>query len=111
MMRLFVFALLTASVLPAMAQAADTGWKPSKCGAEPSAPTIDLSNYAKYGESVKKVNQYQKDAQAYNTCVRNEAKTEMDAISKSASAIQKGIWDNFSKYNAAFKEAESKTKK
>lgn len=102
-------AVLAASLplLAAEAGAAEA-WKPETCGTEPAAPHIDLSSIAKYNDSVKQVAEYQKAAQAYNTCVRKEAKAKIDAINEGATAIQKRIWDNFDRYGTAFKAAEKK---
>ena len=110
MIRWLIAAALLAiapSFSPAPAWAADA-WTPKTCGTEPAAPKIDLGTVEKYNASAKKVTQYQKDAQAYNTCVSKEAAAKIQAINASATAIQKTIWGNFDRYSAAFKAAAKK---
>lgn len=94
-------------------------WTAAGCGAEPSAPTLDVSSVDRYNASVDKAASYEKAARTYNACVAkeatrqqtvisNEAKTKMEHIQEGSSAVQKRIATNFSKFTTQLKTAGAK---
>lgn len=94
-------------------------WTAAGCGAEPSAPTLDVSSVDRYNASVDKAASYEKAARVYNACVAkeatrqqtvisNEAKAKMEHIQEGSSAVQKRIAANFSKYTTQLKTAGAK---
>ena len=94
-------------------------WTASGCGAEPSAPTLDVSSVDRYNASVDKAASYEKAARTYNACVAkeatrqqtvisNEAKTKMEHIQEGSSAVQKRIAANFSRFTTQLKTAGAK---
>lgn len=95
------------------------GWGAPACGAEPAAPSVDVSSVEHYNASVDKVTAYEKAARAYNTCVARTANKEETAISNEArekiahihegsSAVQKRIAGNFVHLTASLKAASAK---
>ncbi|NHN89331.1 hypothetical protein [Acetobacter conturbans] len=113
----FAASLTIAGVLaPAHAESL---WAASGCGAEPSAPSLDVSTVDHYNASVDKVASYEKAARAYNGCVSKEAthqqtaisteaKAKMDHIQEGSSTVQKRIAGNFTKFNTQLKAAGAK---
>lgn len=101
------------------AQAASGAWGAPVCGAEPAAPSVDVSSVERYNASVDKVTAYEKAARTYNTCVARAANKEETAISAEArekiahihegsSAVQKRIAGNFVHLTTALKTASTK---
>ncbi len=63
-------------------------WLPSGCGTEPIVPVIEQSNVDAYNKSVKAINEWQQKANAYNTCLINEANADNALIAKTANEEQ-----------------------
>ena len=63
-------------------------WSPSGCGTEPIVPVIEQSNVDAYNKSVKAINEWQQKANAYNTCLINEANADNALIAKTANEEQ-----------------------
>ncbi len=104
------------------AQAADKMWTASACGAEPVAPSVEVSSVDKYNASVDKVSAYEKAARTYNSCVAkaavkeetaisNEAREKIAHIHEGSSTVQKRIAGNFSKLTTALKAGGAKLQK
>ena len=63
-------------------------WSPSGCGVEPVVPVIEQSSVDAYNKSVKAINEWQQKANAYNTCLINEANADNALIAKTANEEQ-----------------------
>lgn len=63
-------------------------WSPSDCGTEPVVPVIEQSSVDAYNQSVKAINEWQQKANAYNTCLINEANADNARIAKVANEEQ-----------------------
>ena len=64
-------------------------WSPSGCGTVPAAPVIEQGSVDAYNKSVKEINEWQKKANAYNSCVINEANADNALIAKTANEEQR----------------------
>ena len=104
------------------AQAAEKMWTASACGAEPVAPSVEVSSVDKYNASVDKVSAYEKAARTYNSCVAkaavkeetaisNEAREKIAHIHEGSSTVQKRIAGNFTKLTTALKAGGAKLQK
>lgn len=116
---LMVAATLADSGAARAAGAAGAWAAPAACGAEPAAPSVDVSSVEHYNASVDKVTAYEKAARAYNTCVARSANKEETAISNEArekiahihegsATVQKRIAANFVHLTASLKAASAK---
>ena len=86
---LFTAAIMVATVSAGTAGTITNGaWSPSGCGAEPVIPVIDQSSVDAYNKSVKAINEWQQKANAYNTCLINEANADNALIAKTANEEQ-----------------------
>jgi hypothetical protein len=63
-------------------------WSASACGIEPEAPVINQDNVDAYNKSIKAINEWQQKANAYNTCVINEANADNAIIARTATEQQ-----------------------
>ncbi len=63
-------------------------WSPSGCGTKPVVPVIDQSGVDAYNKSIKSINEWQQKANAYNSCLINEANADNALISKTANGEQ-----------------------
>ena len=63
-------------------------WSPSGCGTVPAVPVIEQRSVDAYNKSVKAINEWQQKANAYNSCVINEANTDNALIAKTANEEQ-----------------------
>ncbi len=82
-------ALMTASISVCTAGSINFNvWTPSACGNEPEVPAIKQENIETYNQSIKTINEWQQAANAYNTCVVNEANTDNALIAKTANEKQ-----------------------
>ncbi len=82
-------ALMTASISVCTAGSINFNvWTPSACGNEPEVPVIKQDNIETYNQSIKTINEWQQAANAYNTCVVNEANTDNALIAKTANEKQ-----------------------
>lgn len=63
-------------------------WSPSACGTEPVVPVIAQGSVDAYNKSVKAINEWQQKANAYNTCLINEANADNALIAKIAKEEQ-----------------------
>ncbi len=63
-------------------------WSASACGIEPEVPVIGQDSVETYNQSIKTINEWQQKANAYNTCVINEANTDNAIIAKTATDQQ-----------------------
>ncbi len=63
-------------------------WSPSSCGTEPVVPVIEQDSVDAYNKSVKAINDWQKKASAYNSCLINEANADNSLIANSANEEQ-----------------------
>lgn len=63
-------------------------WSPAGCGERPVAPAVSTTSIADYNRSVEVVNEWQKQAQEYNSCLVNEANADNALIAKTANDQQ-----------------------
>lgn len=63
-------------------------WAPSSCGAEPVAPTLDMSSEKAFNASLNTEEDYEKKNSDYENCVLKEANTDQNAVATSANAIR-----------------------
>ncbi|MFZ2168034.1 MAG: hypothetical protein WAW61_00190 [Methylococcaceae bacterium] len=63
-------------------------WSPSACGTEPVVPVIEQGSVDAYNKSVKAINEWQQKANAYSTCLINEANADNALIAKIANEEQ-----------------------
>lgn len=75
-------------------------WAPSACGTEPVVPVIEQSSVDAYNKSVKAINEWQQKANAYNTCLINEANADNALIAKAANEAQSRLRSTFEKVKA-----------
>ncbi|MCX7099377.1 MAG: hypothetical protein NTV43_15890 [Methylococcales bacterium] len=63
-------------------------WSPTACGSKPMVPIVDQASVDAYNKSVKAINEWQQKANAYNTCMINEANADNALISRTANDEQ-----------------------
>jgi hypothetical protein len=83
-------------------------WSPSGCGARPEAPVIDSTDADAFNRSIKLINTWQKQVQAYHDCMVREANADASAINQAASAEQAKINSASEKLNADANLARNK---
>ena len=84
--------VLISTVFTANAGALENGsWSASGCGAVPQTPVIDSSSVDAFNKSIGKINDWQKQIQAYHDCMIKEANADSAAINKAATAEQARI--------------------
>jgi hypothetical protein len=68
-------------------------WSPSGCGTRPEAPVIDIESVdaEAFNRSIKLINAWQKQIQAYHDCVVREANADASAINQAAAGEQAKI--------------------
>lgn len=85
----FVAVVMVATVSVSTAGTIINGtWQPSGCSTEPVAPVIEQSTVDAYNKSIKAINEWQQKANAYNTCLINEANVDNAIIAKIANEKQ-----------------------
>jgi hypothetical protein len=107
----FAAALLLTTVSGMAGTIADGIWSPNGCGTEPPAPAIDQDSVSSYNLSVKAVNEWQKIANAYNTCLINEANADNALIAKTANDAQSRLRAAIDKINNDVTAAKAKLDK
>jgi rhamnogalacturonyl hydrolase YesR len=99
---------ITAAIMVATVSVGTAGtfingaWSPSGCGVEPVIPVIEQDSVDAYNQSIKTINEWQKKASAYNTCVINEANADNALIAKTATKEQ-------NKFRAAVEKIKTST--
>jgi len=86
-------------------------WSPSGCGTEPAVPVIDQSSVDAYNQSVKAINDWQQQANAYNACVIKEANTDNSLIANAANDEQARLRAAIEKIQAETTAAKAKLDK
>ncbi len=79
-------------------------WSPGDCGAEPAPPVVEQSSVDAYNQSIKAINEWQQKANAYNTCLINDANKDNALIAKAAN-------DGQSRFHALIEKIKSDTDK
>jgi hypothetical protein len=82
---IMIFATLSVSKAGNISNGA---WAASSCGTEPEVPVIKQSTVETYNQSIQTINEWQQKANAYITCVINEANADNALISKTATDQQ-----------------------
>ena len=85
-------------------------WSPSGCGTKPEAPALNLKDVDAYNKSIDGVTAYRKAIQVYLNCQTQEANADIQAITKSANAVQLAAKEANDKIVADVKVAEDKFK-
>jgi hypothetical protein len=105
---------ITAVILLATISAGTAGtitngtWSPSGCGAEPTVPVIEQGSVDAYNNSVKAINEWQQKANAYNTCLINEANADNAIIAKMANEGQSRLRTAMEKIKTDMDAAKAK---
>jgi hypothetical protein len=99
----FTAIILVAGISAGTAGTISNGaWSPSACGAEPEVPVVEQGNVETYNQSIKTINDWQQKANAYNSCVINEANADNALIVKTATEGQ-------NKFRAAVEKIKTAT--
>lgn len=111
--KIFFTAVITvASISNGAAGTISNGaWSPGGCGIEPAAPVIEQSSVDAYNNSVKAINEWQQKANAYNTCLINEANADNALIAKTANEEQSRLRSAMEKIKAETDAAKAKLDK
>ncbi|MEI6336277.1 MAG: hypothetical protein WCS87_17090 [Methylococcaceae bacterium] len=64
-------------------------WSANACGIEPELPVIKQDSIETYNQSIKTINEWQKKANDYISCMINEANADNAIIAKTATEQQK----------------------
>jgi hypothetical protein len=83
-------------------------WSASACGIEPEVPVIRQDSVETYNQSIKTINEWQQKANAYNTCVINEANANNAIIAKTATDQQNKFRATVEKIKIATDAAKAK---
>ena len=86
----------------------DGGWSASGCGTMPEAPVIDSSSADAFNQSVRKLNDWQKQIQTYHDCMVKEANADSSAINQTATQEQARINEAVEKMNEEVTAAKKK---
>lgn len=102
---------LAATVCPTLAGTITNGqWVASGCGSKPEVPTLNLTSADEFNKSVGAINAYRQAIRPYLDCVVKEANADVQAISKSATAVQQAAKEANDKIQADVKAADEKFK-
>ena len=105
----FTAVILIAAASVGTAGTIDNGvWSPSACGTEPEVPVVDQDSVETYNQSIKTIDEWQQKANAYNSCVINEANADNALIAKTATEGQKKFRAAVEKIKAATDAAKAK---
>ena len=103
--------LLTALVLLHTSSNAGTlangTWSPMGCGERPVAPTISTTSIADYNRSVEAINEWQKRAQQYNSCLVDEANADNALIARTANDQQAKFREEIDQISAEADKAKA----
>ncbi|MCX7102836.1 MAG: hypothetical protein NTX38_15480 [Methylobacter sp.] len=80
---------------------------PSSCGSDPAVPVFEQGSVDEYNQSVKAINDWQQNANAYNGCVIKEANTDNSLIAKTANNEQAKFKANIEKIQAETTDAKA----
>lgn len=86
-------------------------WQTANCGQKPPAPAISTKSVDGYNQSVKDINAWQTNAQAYYGCLVKEANTDNDVIAKSANAAQEEFRNEVSRIQKEAVAGKAKVEK
>jgi hypothetical protein len=103
-----VLLLATGTPLAGAGTLTNGSWAPAGCGTKPEPVSLDLGDVKAYNESVKKVQDWQKLAQAYNNCFVREANADAATIIKTSSDAQREFQAAVAKINADAATATAK---
>ncbi|WP_051378638.1 hypothetical protein [Derxia gummosa] len=85
-------------------------WQPSKCGARPEPPALDLRNADAFNKSVDGVNTYRQAARTYLDCVVAEANADLQTVTRVAREAQQSARAAEDKIQADLRAANEKFK-
>ncbi len=86
----------------------DGNWSPAECGERPAAPAIGTASVEDYNRSVEAINEWQKRAQQYNSCLVDEANADNALIVKTANAEQAKFREEINRISTEADEAKAK---
>jgi hypothetical protein len=101
---LFTATIMFSTVSGTAGTITNGNWSPNGCGSEPATPIIEQGSVDAYNQSVKAINEWQKKANAYNTCLIDEANKDNALIAKAAN-------DEQSRFRALIEKIKSDTAK
>jgi hypothetical protein len=108
----FTAVIMAATVSVGTAGSITNGtWSPSDCGAEPVAPVIEQSSVDAYNKSIKAINEWQQNANTYNTCLINQANADNALIAKTANEEQSRLRATIEKIRIETDAAKAKLDK
>lgn len=82
-------------------------WSPAGCGERPVAPSLSTASIADYNRSVETINEWQKRAQQYNSCLVDEANADNALIAKTANDQQAKFQGEIDRINAEAEKAKA----
>ena len=110
--RLFFTAAMMLTAVSVTAGTITNGvWSPSNCGTEPLVPVIKQGSVDEYNQSVKAINDWQKKANAYNSCLIKEANADNSLIANVANEEQARFKATIEKIQAETTAAKAKLDK
>jgi len=63
-------------------------WSPVACGTQPVTPVVDQNSVEAYNKSITAINEWQRKANDFMTCLINEANADNALIAKTANEEQ-----------------------
>ena len=82
-------------------------WSPMGCGERPVAPAVSTTSIADYNRSVETINEWQKRAQQYNSCLVDEANADNALIAKTANDQQAKFREEIDRISAEADKAKA----
>ena len=111
--RTFFTTVIMVAAIPSVTAGTITNgaWSPNGCGAEPVIPVIVQDSVDAYNKSVKAINEWQQKANAYNTCLINEANADNALIAKTANEEKSRFRATIDKIKTGTDAAKAKLEK
>lgn len=82
-------------------------WSPMGCGERPVAPAVNTASITDYNRSVETINEWQKRAQQYNSCLVDEANADNALIARTANDQQAKFREEIDRINAETDKARA----
>lgn len=82
-------------------------WSPMECGERPVAPAISTTSVMDYNRSVEAINEWQKHAQQYNSCLVDEANADNALIARTANDQQAKFREEIDQISAEADKAKA----
>ncbi|HNR10264.1 MULTISPECIES: hypothetical protein [Nitrosomonas] len=82
-------------------------WSPMGCGERPVAPVVSAASVEDYNRSAEAINEWQKRAQQYNSCLVDEANADNALIARTANDQQAKFREEIDRINAETDKARA----